>query len=496
MISNRLGQPGWGQLFRERAGPGISLQWQIREMFASAILDGRIPKGAPLPSCRELARDLGVARYTVVLAYEQLADEGFLFARERSGYFVRDEILSGRVPCAAPQTKSGAGPDWDRRCKFKPSTQRNITKAEDWQRYDYPFLYGQLDPTLFPIADWRECCRQALSVLEIRGWASDKIDGDDPVLIEQIQTRLLSRRGILVPPEQILATVGAQHALYLLAALLMRAEDTVGIEDPGYPDARNIFSLQSPRLAGLSVDRGGLIVDSRLDECDYVYVTPSHQSPTTVTMPLERRHALLSHATEADFVIVEDDYECELNYLGTPSPALKSLDHNDRVIYVGSLSKTLAPGLRFGYLVAPPELICEARSLRRLMIRHPATNNQRAIALFLKLGHHDSLVQRLSHAYRQRWQVMGEALDRYLPEAAHIPTFGGTSFWVGGPEGLDSRELARQAKERGILIEPGDVHFMSPQAPRNYFRLRFSSIHVERIEPGIRKLAELIEQLV
>src|SRR5881396_2019974 len=109
VMGNRLGQPGWGQLFREKAGPGVSLQWQIREMFASAILDGRIPKGAPLPSCRELARDLGVARYTVVLAYEQLADEGFLFARERSGYFVRDEILGGRVPCAEAQTKTGAG---------------------------------------------------------------------------------------------------------------------------------------------------------------------------------------------------------------------------------------------------------------------------------------------------------------------------------------------------------------------------------------------------
>ena len=212
-------------------------------------------------------------------------------------------------------------------------------------------------------------------------------------------------------------------------------------------------------------------------------------------MPLERRHDLLTRSVDSDFVIIEDDYESEFNYVGQPTPALKSLDHSDRVVYVGSLSKTLAPGLRLGYMVGPKELIAEARALRRLMLRHPPANNARAVALFLSLGHHDSLVRRLSHAYKERWQVMGQALAQYLPESARMPAFGGTSCWVKGPENLDARVLVARAAEQGILIEPGDVFFLSENPPVNYFRLGFSSIPVDRIETGIQTLAEIVHDL-
>ena len=212
-------------------------------------------------------------------------------------------------------------------------------------------------------------------------------------------------------------------------------------------------------------------------------------------MPLERRQELLARSVDSDFVIIEDDYESEFNYLGQPTPALKSLDHSDRVIYVGSLSKTLAPGLRLGYMVGPKELIKDARALRRLMLRHPPANNERAVALFLSLGHHDSLVRRLSHAYKERWQIMGQALARCIPESARMPTFGGTSYWVEGPAGLDVRVLVERAAEQGILIETGDVFFLSEDPPRNFFRLGFSSIPVDRIEPGVESLAEIVHDL-
>jgi len=181
---------------------------------------------------------------------------------------------------------------------------------------------------------------------------------------------------------------------------------------------------------------------------------------------------------------------------GTPSPALKSLDGNNRVVYIGSLSKTLSPGLRLGYMVGPEELIREARVLRRLMIRHPPTNNQRAVALFLSIGHYDSLLHRLSLSYQSRWQAMGKALDQYLPDTSSIPTFGGTAYWVKGPRQLDVRELRKRAAEQGILIEPGDIYFMEEPAPMNYFRLGYSSISTERITEGIRKLAALVHRMV
>lgn len=474
-----------------------SLQGQIREMLVSAILGGHIPAGSALPSCRKLAIQLGVARNTVVLAYQQLVDEGFLTARERSGYYVSEDILVGRVlGPQLPAQRGVAGLDWNRRIRFQPSKQRNIVKPRDWQNYPYPFIYGQFDPALFPIADWRECAREALSVTAIRDWARDSIDRDDPLLIEQIHTRVLPRRGVWASTDEILVTLGAQQALYLIASLLMSEESTVGIEEPGYPDARNIFAIKTPRLTPLPVDQAGLIVDERLNACDYVYVTPSHQSPTTVTLALQRRRQLLSRAAEHNFVIIEDDYESETNYVGDPTPALKSLEGGERVIYVGSLSKTLAPGLRLGYLVGPSALIREARALRRLILRHPPANNERTVALFLARGHHDSLVRRLSHAYKDRCQTMGDALARYLPDSARMPTFGGTSYWVKGPSSLDADALQQEALQHGILIESGNVHFMAEDGPLNYFRLGFSSIPVDRIEPGICKLAELVHRLV
>ena len=481
------------ELFHLRHDAESTLQAQLRQMLVSAILQGQIPKGEPLPSCRRLAQVLSVARNTVTLAYQDLAADGFLIARERRGYFVNEEILAGRASriTAEPVRDSGT-PDWAFRFQVRPSHQHNIVKPQNWQSYPYPFIYGQFDPALFPIADWRQCSRQALSVDSVREWASDSFTEDDPLLVEQIRTRLLPRRGIRVSADEILVTVGAQNALYLLANLLMGAETTIGFEDPGYVDARNIFALRSDHIRPLPVDEQGLVVDGALDDCDYVYVTPSHQFPTTATMSLERRMALLERARRADFIVIEDDYDSELNHVGSPTAALKSIDASDRVIFLASLSKTLAPGLRLGYMVGPKDMIAEARALRRLMLRHPPMNNQRTLATFLALGHHDSLVRRLSHAYRDRWEVMRIALERHLPTCSFYRATGGTAYWVAGPRELDTVLVAREAAKRGVLIEPGAVHFMS-KAPTHYFRLGFSSIPVNRIDAGTRILGEVID---
>ena len=496
-MQNRSDNMMWNRLFRISKDRKISYQRQLREMIVSSILDDKLPLEVPLPSSRELARHLGIARNTVVLAYQQLIDEGYLVARERSGYYIDKTMLAGRVR-VEPLKLHGAHkpPDWGRHIKFHPSRQRNIIKPLDWKKYPYPFLFGQLDPKLFPVADWRECCRQALSVSDIRDVTPDRIDTDDPLLIEQIQARILPRRGVRAARDEILITMGAQQALYILADLLIEQGTRVGMENPGYPDARNIFELKSPQMVPLAVDEQGVVPGKDLNSCDFVYTTPSHQSPTTVTMSLPRREHLLKQAENQDFLIIEDDYESEINFVGEPTPALKSLDATARVIYVGSLSKTLAPGLRLGYMVASKPLIREARALRRLMVRHPPANNQRIVALFLSMGHHDSLIHRLSQTYKERWQVMGEALNRYLPESSRIPSFGGTSYWVEGPDGLDTRQLKDRARAEGILIESGDICFMQAEPPQNYLRLGYSSIAADQIDAGIKKLAALIHQMI
>ncbi len=484
-------------LFQIKRSGTTSLQSQIREVLVSAILAGHLPAGERIPSTREMSKTLGVSRNTVLLTYLGLVEDGYLLVRNRSGYYVNGEMLNGfaQKPPHPPRAKPPQGENtrkWQKRFRVHPGQQENIKKPANWLDYPYPFIYGQVDHKNFPMAEWRECQRQALGKKWLNVWTEDIRDRDDVVLVEQIRKRLLPRRGIMAAPDEILVTLGAQNALYLLASLLVSPQSVIGFENPGYPDARNIFALKTPRIRSLSVDEQGLVVDAALDACDMVFVTPSHQFPTTVTLSRERRQALISKAREKDIIIIEDDYEFETNYLSEPTPALKSLDTDGNVLYVGSLSKSLFPGLRIGFLVAPRTVIAEARALRRLMMRHPPCNNQRTTALFLSLGHHDALLHRLNRSYRERWRVMGEALKTHLPDSARVPSFGGSSYWVRGPEGLNANTLAKAALQEGIIIEPGRIFFHDKKPPENYFRLGFSSIECERIAPGIRKLACLI----
>ncbi len=500
-MSVRLNQVLWRQLLERSARENMTLQGRIREMLVGAILDGQLPAGVPLPSSREMAEQLGVARNTVVLAYQQLRDEGYLESRQRSGHFVNPAMASGppaeaRIgPDPHRPAPGAAQPDWSQRLRLPLTGQRSIAKPSDWQRYPFPFLYGQLDPTLFPTADWREACMKTLSVLDIREWAPDQITRDDDALVQQIRTRVLPRRGVWAGSDELIVTVGAQHALYMVADLLMREGTRVAIEDPGYPDARNIFATRTSALVPLPVDEGGLPVDQRLRDFDYVYTTPSHQCPTGVTMPLARREALLAMAAESNLVIIEDDFESENRFAGDPIPALKSLDRHNRVIYVGSLSKSLAPGLRIGYIVAAPALIEQLRALRRLILRHPSAFIQRAFSLYLSLGHYDAQLRRLALAQRSRGEAVLAALARHAPGCAVVPVAGGGSFWVRLPAGIAASELARQAAVQGVLIEPGDVFFAAEPAPGGYVRLGYQSIPLEAIEPGIRALAQVLASM-
>ena len=487
----------WKQLLQRSARENLTLQGQIREMLVSAILNGQLKPGAPVPSSRELAAELGVGRITVVLAYQQLADEGYLISKERKGHFVSSALLGQRMPSRSPTDPGHQAPSiaWEQRLHQQPSAQRSIVKPANWQKSPYPFLYGQFDESLFPTAAWRECCLKALSVLDIRDWAPDQITRDDESLVDQICTRVLPRRGVWATADQLIITVGAQHALYMVADLLMREQTRVAIEDPCYPDARNIFASRTRQVVPLPVDDNGLIVDDRLRHFDYLSTTPSHQCPTGVTMPLHRREELLRLADAADFVIIEDDFESENNFAGNPIPALKSLDRSERVIYIGSLSKSMAPGLRIGYIVAAPALITELRALRRLMIRHPSSFIQRSLSLFISLGYNDAHLKRLAQAQKERGTLMLDALARHAPQCTVTPMSGGGSCWVQLPDNVPAIELAERAAERGVLIEPGDVFFQAEQPTRHFVRLGFQSIRARVIDEGIATLAGVIIEM-
>ncbi len=471
----------------------LNLQNQIRQKLVDAILNGTFPAGSRLPGSRKLAGQLGVARNTVVLAYEQLIEEGFLQSRERSGIFVNENVLQGRLGFHGPLA-SDAEPDrhWRERFRTETSPRPIFQWPSDWQQHPYPFIDGYFDTSLYPTTQWREASRMALGSRILSEGSVTEGDADDPALIEQIRTKMLPRRGINASADEILITLGEQNAMYLLTQLLTDGETTVVVEEPGNPRMKQLLEQRKARLIHQPVDENGMIINSRLDEAQLVYVTPSHQIPTAVTMATQRRHALLKKASELDQLIIEDDFQHESNFLGQPHPALRSMDSESRVIYLSALPKVLAPGLRIGFIVAAPELIREARKLRQMMIGRPSLINQRTAALFLSLGHYDSFMTRLNQEMNQRWYALRDALNHYRPNFQTLPTQGGTVFWILCPDHIDVLTLTREAAKRGILIEPDSHFYANHDKARNCFRMGVTSIPADRIRDGVARLRELM----
>lgn len=488
----------WAQLFELPEQSNLPLQARLRQAVVQAILDGRLAAGAALPSSRELAQLLSLSRNTVTSAYLQLMDEGFLQARPRSGVFVAPDArplpAAPAEPLVGVSGQSGRAPEWEQRVRRSLVDRPTLAKPEQWREYPYPFIYGTYDPQLFPTDDFRECCSRSLARSQLPHWTPDFETDDVPDLIEQIRTRLLPKRGVFALPSEVIVTVGAQHAYYLLADALFDEHTRVGLEEPGHPHARTSFSLREPKWVPIGVDEEGLVVDA-LPAVDYLFVTPSHQSPTTATLSLERRQWLLRKAELQDFVIIEDDYEAENLYAGEPMPALKSLDKTGRVIYVGSVSKSLSPVLRLGYIVAPRALIRELRAIRHAMVRHPSAFLQHAYALFLSLGHHESHARRVNVAMQERLAAAAQALRQHLPDFEFTLPQGGASIWVRAPAWVDGAELATIARNHGVLIEPGDAFFAKPPYPCPFFRLRLSSISAAQIPAGIRALGLAADEL-
>ncbi|WP_134682327.1 PLP-dependent aminotransferase family protein [Paracoccus ravus] len=474
-------------LLREDEAP--TLQGRLAAAIVRAILEIHARPGTRLPSSRRLAEALGISRLTVTLVYQELVSQGYLETMPRSGIAVAATVPHRRLRASGVREKGeGCSPDWETWLGDHPLPRRVIRKPANWREYRYPFIYGQADPSLFDHNAWRDCARQALGTRDFADLASDRYGADDPLLIEYICSNTLARRGIRARPDEVLVTLGAQNALFLAVELLARADRLAVTEDPGYPDfAETLRRAQSP-VAFLPVDHGGMNPAELPADTRLVIATPSHHIPTGGTMPLARRRELLQRAAAQDFLIIEDDYDFEMSYLAPPLPALKSMDDAGRVIYVGSFSKSLFPGLRIGYMVAPSEMIRKARALRSIMLRHPPSHLQRITAYFLALGHYDAHIVRLREALKRRRGLIEDALRSSDLVIAGAPQAGGSSIWVRTVADLDSTRLAERLRQESVLIEPGAVFFETPPDPCPYFRLGYATISDGAIAAGIARI--------
>ena len=487
-------------MIRIDRGSPESLQKQIRRQIAMGIVNRQYPLHRPLPSVRRLSTDLKVSVTTVALAYDALKNDGFVEARARSGFFVNPDVLTdpGHALKREVPTEVAAPPEKiDYRAFFQDRSfnlQRVVKPADSLVRYRYPFVCGLIDPSLFPISSWRECVRDSVNAVEVPNWATDYSETDDLMLVEQLIQQVLAKRGIVAHPDEVLVTIGGQQALYLAIRLLLSPGETLGVEDPGYPDIINMAALERVCVKRFPVDRNGLVLSEGLGGCKCIFVTPTHQFPTTVTMPLDRKLALLQITRANGQFVIEDDYESDISFNLTPPPALKSFDDWGNVIYTGSLSKSLMPGLRIGYLVADREFIREARALRHHLIRHPPVNNQRSVALFLQRGYFDRFVAKITNIYKQRCEVMHQALETHFPGASAKPEYGGAIIWLNLPDEADAGILHRLVEPEGVYFETGGFTFSDERNNRNHIRLGYSVIGETLIPEGVEKIANLVPE--
>ncbi|NNE89023.1 MAG: PLP-dependent aminotransferase family protein [Silicimonas sp.] len=473
--------------------PGFAgtLQQQIQSKVAEGILSGRFRPGEKLPSTRGLAQHLGVSRITVTLAYTELQADDYVSAKGRSGYYVsetapRPRLINQTIPSKIDKV------DWGKAIKTRRVRTQQLEKPDDWQSFRYPFIYGQADPTLFDHANWRLCALQALGQRDFAAMTADYNERDDPRLVEFIARHSLPRRGILAGPDEILVTLGAQNALWLASQVLLSKRRTAVIESPSYPGLADILGRTKCKIKTVPVDDDGLVPAEIPHGVNVVFATPSHHCPTTVTMPLSRRSQLLERAAKDDFIVIEDDYEFEMSFLQPPSPALKSLDQEGRVVHIGSFSKSLFPGLRLGYLVGSVPFIREARALRATILRHPPGHIQRTAAYFMSLGHYDALIKRTARAFAARRSIMADAIRENGLTIAGGGN-GGSSFWMRAPKGVDTRALAKSLQEDGVLIEAGGAFFPENDPPQEFYRLAYSSIPDARIAEGISRITKAIK---
>ncbi|MEO1311251.1 MAG: PLP-dependent aminotransferase family protein [Pseudomonadota bacterium] len=467
------------------------LQDQLRRQIIDAIARGAFREGMRLPSSRSLAKDLGVARNTVAAVYERLIADGHLSSRRRSGVFVRPGAVS-----APPRTDFVSGPNpraaddfWSRRTVGAPAAIKP-GPPPNWDAYPYPFIAGPFDASLFPINEWRDATRRTLGVADIEAWSRDPGDADDPLLIAEIQRKILPQRGFAARSDEILVTTGAQQALQLCAELFAAAGTKVAVEEPGCPETRAAFQRRGATCAPIRVDADG--VDSaRLFAAspDIAVVTPSSQRPTGVALSSGRRAAFVEAAQGRRLILIEHDHYGELSGI-VGATALRGDPGGSDIIYAATLAQPLAPAVRLGVLVAPAPVIRAARELRRLSSRQPAISLQRTFAHMIALGHYASTIRRADRAFRARAVALRDALNHYFPNKAALPPrIVGPAAWVRFLDRVDLRDFVVEAEARGALVETGDGYFQGA-APGRFVRLGVTGTPVETIRPGMEVLTD------
>lgn len=456
------------------------LHRQVYGELRRGILAGRLTAGDRLPSTRELALALRVARATVSVAYDQLIAEGYLEARRGAGTFVCRE-LPDRPTRASTAAKSQPA--------IRLSSLAAALPALPVRRPADPGVIDLsapgADPSRFPFAVWNRLVRRHL---RRRGTAGPppSLAGDER-LREAIAAYLGRSRAVQCRAAQVVVVNGSQQALDLCARVLVDRGDHVAMEEPGYPEGRQLFAAAGAVVHSVPVDGDGLVVARIPASARLAFVTPSHQYPMGVSLSLARRLELLAWARAAPGVILEDDYDSEFRYSGAPLPSLQGLADAAPVVYVGTFSTATFDGLRLGYLVLPPALVEPFVRAKRHASGPTASLEQAVLADFIREGHLERHVRRMRRVHARRHTALIEALEHHLGDRATLTGDAAGLHAVVRVPGLDAVTGPRRA---GVAFETTRACYAGA-APANEILVRFAGLSERTLREGVRRLALL-----
>jgi GntR family transcriptional regulator/MocR family aminotransferase len=482
----------------------LPLHRQLYEELRRLILAGRLVPGQRLPSTRVLARSLLISRATVTLSYEQLLSEGYLQTVTGSGTFVcsqlPDDLLS--VPLLETSTASMPAGQSVRLSAYGKSLvdtnyyiRSSNTGSSDGKSL-LSFRYGSPAIDRLPLKQWRQLLSRYCRVVNpaMFDYASNSLGY--PPLREAIAHYLVQSRAVQCEADQVIIVSGSQQALDLVTRILVDRGDRVAIENPSYLDARRIFLAQGAQLLPIPVDESGIVVDRLLDSDDtkikLVYVTPSHQFPTGAMLSLPRRLELLTWATQAGAIIIEDDYDSEFRYGGRPIPALQALDRSNSAIYIGTFSKVLFPALRIGYLVVPKTLVKVLANAKRLTDRQSPLLEQQVLTDFINKGYLERHIRRMRTLYNQRRQALIQALLKYLGDRVTIVgENAGMHLMIRLHTHLSDSDIVDQAAYLGVELVSAQPYYLA-DAGTSEFVIGYAALNEEEITEGVRRLAQVL----
>ncbi|HDR7435816.1 TPA: PLP-dependent aminotransferase family protein [Bacillus anthracis] len=445
---------------------------QIYEYIKREISQGSLRTGTRLPSHRNLATQLNVSRITVESAYQQLLAEGYVESKPKRGIFVAEvdiEVIQKKQQIAS-----------------------NIANNKESEQYDYDCSQGLIDQKAFPITNWKRALHETLFQYENELFAKEDPQGE-LILREHISKYLYHARGVHSSPDQIIIGAGTQPLLWLLLQLLGQKKE-YGIENPGFHRIPAMIQSSGFPVHPIPLDDKGIHISAlRESGSNVAYVTPSHQFPLGIIMPLSRRLELLKWANDCKGYIIEDDYDGEFRYIGKPIPSLQGLDSNERVIYMGTFSKSFLPSLRMGYIVLPPHLLRAYKELGGMFKQTVSTLQQLTFATFIQDGDWERHINRGRTLYKRKHMSLIKSITNEMGNNVHIlGEQSGLHIVLHVHNGMNEQELIHTAAKQRIKLYPlstyDSVHNVQEES---YVLLGFGSIPEDCIETVVKLLKKV-----